>query len=92
MSYYYKHNYSFSYHGMQRVKERLNMKDVEDFKVKDEVMRLIKLSNSQFETRYDLYISAGNSQLYFVINKESNLIVTCTKVSVEKQLELMGGW
>ncbi|ATZ17325.1 hypothetical protein ELUMI_v1c06030 [Williamsoniiplasma luminosum] len=92
MSYYYKHNYSFSYHGMQRVKERLNMKGVEDFKVKDEVMRLIKLSNSQFETRYDLYISAGNSQLYFVINKESNLIVTCTKVSVEKQLELMGGW
>ncbi|PPE05147.1 hypothetical protein [Williamsoniiplasma lucivorax] len=92
MSYYYKHDYNFSYHGMQRVKQRLNMKDVEDFKVKDEVIKLIKFSTNQFETEKELYISAGNTQLFFVINKQSNLIVTCTKVSVERQWKLMGDY
>lgn len=89
MSYYYKHDYNFSYHGLQRCKERLRLKDVEDFKVKEIVMTLIKQSTHSFETNNEIYIKAGKSHNYFIINKTSNLIITCTQVSIEKQFSLM---
>lgn len=89
MSYYYKHNYQFSAHGIQRCRERLNLKGKDDFEVRDTVIKLIKKSNHSFETSRDLYLSAGNSNIYFVINKESNLIITATPVSAEKQWTMM---
>ncbi|ATZ18763.1 hypothetical protein ESOMN_v1c03810 [Williamsoniiplasma somnilux] len=89
MGYYFKHDYNFSYHGIQRCKERLNLKDKTDFEVKDEVMKLIKKSTKSFETEYEIYLSAGNTDLYFVINKSSKLIITATNISVEKQLRMI---
>jgi len=88
MSYYYKSEYNFSDHALQRCKERLNMKNQSDSVVKKRVNELIKKSIRSFETKKEIYISAGNSDLFFVINKENNLIITCTKISVEKQLTL----
>ena len=90
MSYYQKDNHVFSYHGLQRCKERLGLKDIDDFQVHQEVMKLIRNSSHFFETKNEIYIAAGNTkQLYFVINKTNNLIITCTKISVEKQLTLI---
>ncbi|WP_026389791.1 hypothetical protein [[Acholeplasma] multilocale] len=89
MSYYYKHNYNFSYHGLQRCRERLNLKDAADYEVKAAVMEHIRKSTKSFEIGREIYISASNTDIYFIIDKTSNLIITATKVSAEKQLSLM---
>ncbi|WP_031542833.1 hypothetical protein [Mesoplasma photuris] len=94
MSYYYKHNVKFSHHGLQRIRERLNMKDVEEFKVKEEVLKHIKYSTRSFEVGNNEYIRASNTDVYFVVDKNSRLIITATKISAEKELSLLsrGGW
>lgn len=91
MSYYFKPSYNFTAHGLQRCKERLNLKDKMDYEVKEKVFELIRNSNHSFETYSDIYIRAGSKgQLYFVINKNSNVIITCSPISPAKQLSLMG--
>ncbi|ATZ16359.1 hypothetical protein JN01_0600 [Entomoplasma freundtii] len=90
MSYYFKHSYGFTDHGLQRCRERLKLTGLPDYEVKEKIMDLIKNSNYSFESKYDLYIRAGSKgQLYFVISKDSNVIITCSPVSPEKQLSLM---
>jgi hypothetical protein len=90
MSYYSQQRYNFSTHGLQRCRQRLKLKDKKEYEVKEKVYQLIKESIFQFETNRDLYISAGkNTKLYFVINKENNLIITCSPISIEKQMQLM---
>jgi len=88
MSYYLKSKYNFSTHGLERCKERLKMKNEPEYKVKEKVYDLIKKSIHSFEDNGTIHIAAGNSDLYFVINKANNLIITCTKISVSKQMEL----
>ncbi|UWD35279.1 hypothetical protein NX779_01420 [Mycoplasma cottewii] len=91
MSYYYRHNFSFSYHGLQRAKERLKLKDKKDYEVKEICLDHIRNSTKSFhDSRYN-YISASNTNIYFVVEKNSNLIVTVTEISAEKQWKMYGG-
>ncbi|AHI53891.1 hypothetical protein SSABA_v1c04840 [Spiroplasma sabaudiense Ar-1343] len=89
MSYYFKHNYSFSDHGLQRASERLRLKDMDFFSVKEHCMKLIDNSLYQFETSRHIYIKVAKSELFFVVNKLNNLVVTVTKMSVSRQLEVI---
>lgn len=89
MSYYYKHDISFSTHSLQRIRQRLKLKTKDDFEVRDICIKLIEMSPSSFETEYDLYIHTGTKQIYFVINKAQKTCITCTEVSIEKQLNLI---
>jgi hypothetical protein len=88
MSYYQRSYYSFTDHGLQRCKERLKLQDLDDYQVHNEVFRLIKESTHKFETRQHIYIAAGNTRNYFVIDKFNNVIITCTPISAEKQMKL----
>ncbi|WP_027063227.1 hypothetical protein [Mesoplasma seiffertii] len=89
MSFYYKHNYVFSDHGLQRCRERLNLKSAPDYEVKEAVIKHIQNSTRSFEAGNEIYISASNTQIYFIIDRRSNLIITATKISAEKQLSIM---
>lgn len=89
MSYYYKHGYNFTFHSMYRIKERLNMKKLEDWEAKEACIKLIDESKSNFQTNKHIYIQAGSKELFFVINKLSKVVLTVTPISVTKQLWLI---
>lgn len=89
MGYYYKHEYIFSCHGLQRCKERLKLKNLEDCKVKEKVLFFIKNSPLMFETKNDWYFQVQNTSFYIVVRKDNKLIITCSKVSVERQMSLL---
>ncbi|AEM68812.1 hypothetical protein [Mycoplasma putrefaciens] len=91
MSYYYKHNFSFTYHGLQRAKERLKLQDKQDYEVKELCLKHIQSSTKSFESGSVLYISASNTNIFFVIDKKANLIITVTEISPAKQLKIFGG-
>lgn len=89
MSYYYNFPYEFTDHAIARCRERLKLETADDILVRQKIIELIKKSNYQFETRDTLYIRAKNSgNLFFVIKKVDLTIITCTPVSVEKQMKL----
>lgn len=88
MSYYYKHQFSFSDHGFQRIKQRLGFKNLNDFEAKDKAMKLIELSMRNYEDREYYYVQAGDLDLFFVIKKSTNLILTLTPMSSEKLLKI----
>jgi len=88
MSYYQRSHYTFTAHGLQRCKERLKLQGLDDYQVHSEVLKLIKASTHNFEAGQYLYIAAGNTRNYFVIDKLNNVIITCTPVSAEKQMKL----
>ena len=92
MSYYQQaNNFEYSDHGLQRVKERLKMKDKNDWEVREEVRRLIRLSTYSFEDNHYDYVSVGKSRdMFFVFSKDEHVLITCTKISVEKQMKLIG--
>ncbi|MDP4040762.1 hypothetical protein [Mycoplasma mycoides] len=90
MSYYYRHNFSFSYHGLQRAKERLKLKDKKDYEVKEICLEHIRNSTKSFMSGNEIYISASNTNIFFVVNKQNNLIITVTEISAEKQLRMYG--
>ncbi|ASZ09036.1 hypothetical protein CK556_01525 [Mesoplasma chauliocola] len=92
MSYYYKPSMGYSVHALQRARERLNLKDKADWEVKESIKNHIHNSTKTFRINGMLYLSASNTNIFFVINESSNTLVTVTLVSAEKQLRLMGGW
>ncbi|AXK51166.1 hypothetical protein [Spiroplasma alleghenense] len=89
MSYYFKHNYVFTDHGLQRACERLNLNKENMFEAKEHCMKLIDKSTYEFHTTNHIYIRVGKTEIFFVINKLQNLIITVTKMSVAKQLEVI---
>ncbi|MCL8211173.1 hypothetical protein LD125_00323 [Mesoplasma sp. JKS002658] len=91
MSYYQQaSNFEYSDHGLQRVKERLKMKDKTDWEVREEVRRLVNLSTHGFEDNHYYYVGVGKSKdMFFVFSKDENVLITCTKISVEKQMKLI---
>jgi hypothetical protein len=46
--YYYSHQFQFSTHGLQRIKERLNIKHMDDFQAKDHCIKLLEKSRGLF--------------------------------------------
>lgn len=92
MSYYYKSNISYSSHALQRAKERLNLKEKKDWEVKEQVKKHIQASTKSFDKGYTTYVSASNTDIYFVIDVRTNTIITVTKISPEKMLTLLGGY
>ncbi|WP_339020218.1 hypothetical protein [Spiroplasma endosymbiont of Atherix ibis] len=89
MSYYYKHEYNFSTHSIQRIRQRLNLENEEEFKLKEKILKLIGKSTYSFETSRNIYISTPKKDIYFVIDRVNKLIITATPISPEKQMWLL---
>ncbi len=93
MSFYNKSHYQFSNHAIQRIKERLTIPKDSELAVKNFVIRQIENSSYQFSGDKFLYvdISSGNKyrDFFIVIDKNTNLIITVTKMSGSKILSLM---
>lgn len=89
MSYYNFSPYSFSYHALDRIKDRLNLKNLNEWQIKDYCLKLIKESFDVVETKSFLYIKINKSNLYFVIKKEEKLILTISPMSASKLLDVI---
>ncbi|AKU79720.1 hypothetical protein [Spiroplasma turonicum] len=89
MSYYYKHKYGLSTHAMQRIKQRLSIKENDEFLIRDIIANMIDNSNYSFQTSKTLYIKSPKNDIYFIIDILSNTIITATKISAQKQLDLI---
>ncbi|AHF61407.1 hypothetical protein P344_06155 [Spiroplasma mirum ATCC 29335] len=92
MGYYYQHNFNFSYHSLQRIKERIAaFKTVDEWIIKEKIIKMIDNSTDRIETTRNFYIKLDNfkNNLYVVINKHNNLIVTVTLMSPQKLLEIL---
>lgn len=88
MSFYQKSEYNLSTHSYYRIKQRLNL-NVSDLELRGKVNEIISKSTYSWETRKDLYIQSNINEVYFVIDKASKLIITATKISHSKQLEIL---
>ncbi|AHF58197.1 hypothetical protein [Spiroplasma eriocheiris] len=92
MGYYYQHNFNFSYHGLQRIKERIaDFKAMDEWIIKEKIIKMIDNSTDRIETTRNFYIKLDDfkNNLYVVINKYNNLIVTVTPMSPQKLLEIL---
>ncbi|AKX34126.1 hypothetical protein SLITO_v1c04730 [Spiroplasma litorale] len=89
MSFYYKHKYGFSTHAIHRIKQRLNLKEEDEFKLKDIIIDMIDNSSYSFQTSKTIYIKSRKNDIYFVVDIITNTIITATKISPHKQLELL---
>jgi hypothetical protein len=88
MSYYYTHEFKFSTHGLQRIKQRLKIQHLDDFAAKNYVIKLLDNVGNQFEDRDNLYYQVAGQNLYFVIKKSDKVIVTLTPMTPEKLLSI----
>lgn len=88
MSYYYTYDYKFSTHALQRIKQRLNIQHMDDFEAKAHVIKLIQNHGNEYEDQTHAYFQVAGKNLYFVIHKSDNVIVTLTPMSSEKLLGL----
>lgn len=86
MSYYFKNKYQFTNHGLLRIKDRLNLKTKTDLEIINYCSKLIDLSHEIYETNTMKYVKINNKNLYFVINKNGNLILTLSPIKPEKLL------
>ncbi len=86
MSYYFKSKYQFSDHGLLRIKERLNLKEINDLELKNYCIKLIEASHEIYDAKDEQYIKINGKNLYFVIKKDNNLIITLTPMKPEKLL------
>lgn len=89
MSYYAKSKYQFSDHGLFRIKNRLKMKAISDLELKNYCSRLIETSHDVYDTEDCIYVKINGKELYFVINKNNNLIVTLRPMKPEKLLAIL---
>ncbi|QEH61890.1 hypothetical protein SCHIN_v1c06930 [Spiroplasma chinense] len=89
MGYYYRHEFKFSDHALQRIRQRLNLGNEEEYLLKEKVLTMIEKSTQMFETSNHIYIHTRKNDIYFVIKKPEKLIVTATPISATKQLYLI---
>lgn len=93
MSYYQRSKFSVTTHALVRAKQRLpDAKDKSDLILEYHLLNLLEQAgNPEFKDKYfDYYYlyQYNKKSLYVVVNRHSNLIVTITKMSVEKQLSI----
>lgn len=89
MSYYYNRKYRFSHHGLLRIKSRLQLNELDDVKVINYCLELISLSHDIIETTSLKYVKINGKNLYFVINKSDNLILTLSPIKPDKLLAIL---
>ncbi|MBE4704377.1 hypothetical protein [Spiroplasma platyhelix] len=89
MSYYYKNEYKFSDHALNRAKTRLNLKDLSDSEVINHCLKLIELSHEMHETKTCKYINVNKTNLYFVVDINENLIITLSPFKPDRLLGIL---
>ncbi|WP_339024820.1 hypothetical protein [Spiroplasma endosymbiont of Agriotes lineatus] len=89
MSYYLQSKYQFSHHVILRIKQRLNLKHLNAMKLKMHCLQLINESFYVVDIKDDIYVQINDSDLYFVVDKKSNLIKTITPISQERLLSII---
>lgn len=89
MSYYYSREYQFSYHGLIRIKNRLQLNHLTELEIINYCLKLIESSNDILETKKIKYIKINEKDLYFVVDKSSNLILTLSPIKPEKLLAIL---
>lgn len=94
MGYYYQHNFIFAYHGIQRLKERLNLKKLQDYQIKEQVIKMIEDTYDIVVTSKHHYIGIENlkingGKIYVVVDRRSNTIITATPISDSKMLSII---
>ncbi|MDE5617729.1 MAG: hypothetical protein K2I36_02715 [Ureaplasma sp.] len=93
MSYYQKNKFSITKHALVRAKQRLpDAKDKSDLILEFHLLNLLQqIGRPEFmDNHYDYYhlYQYDKKYLYVVVNRSSNLIITVTKISIEKQLNI----
>lgn len=93
MSYYQKSKFSVTNHALVRARQRLpDAKDKSDLILEYHLLSLLEQAgNPEFKDNYyDYYYlyQYDKKMLYVVVNRNSNLVITVTKMSVEKQLSI----
>lgn len=86
MSYYARSKYQFSEHGLLRIKDRLKLKTISDSELKNYCIKLIEASHEVYDAEDYWYVKVNGKNLYFVIKKNNNLIITLTPIKPEKLL------
>ncbi|MGL5268281.1 MAG: hypothetical protein ACRC8P_00705 [Spiroplasma sp.] len=89
MSYYYNRKYQFSHHALTRIKSRLQLNYLSDLEVINHCLELIALSHDIIETKTWKYVKINEKNLYFVIKKSDNLVLTLSPIKPEKLLEVL---
>ncbi|WP_253301434.1 hypothetical protein [Spiroplasma endosymbiont of Phyllotreta cruciferae] len=92
MGYYYQHKLGFSFHCLQRIRERIPLfKEENDWVIKEKIIKMIENSSEWIETRHNLYIKLDDLEgnLYVVVEKQHRLIVTVTPMSPNKLLDVI---
>lgn len=94
MGYYYQYNFIFTYHGIQRLRERLNLKKLQDYQIKEQVIKMIEDAYDIVVTSKHHYIGIENitissGKIYVVVDKKSNTIITATPISGNKMLSII---
>ena len=89
MSYYYRNPYQFSYHGVARIRNRLSLQKLNDFELRDYCLKLINEAYHIEETKSFKYIKINKTNLYFVIKKDVNIILTVSPMSATKLLAVI---
>ncbi|WP_425380183.1 hypothetical protein [Spiroplasma endosymbiont of Stenodema calcarata] len=92
MGYYYQHKLGFSFHCLQRIRQRSPLFEKEnDWIIKEKIIKMIDNSSDRIETNRNLYIKLDDlpGNLYVVVEKEQRLIVTVTPISSGKLLDII---
>lgn len=89
MSYYFRNPYQFSYHSIARIRTRLKLQNLNDMQLREYCLKLINDSHNIEETTNFKYIRVSKTNLYFVIKKDVNLILTISPMSAAKLLAVI---
>lgn len=93
MSYYQKSKFTITTHALVRARQRLpDAKDKSDLILEYHLLNLLEqVGSPEFKDNYyDYYYlyQYDKKLLYVVVNRNNNLVITVTKMSVEKQLSI----
>ncbi|WP_374696377.1 hypothetical protein [Spiroplasma endosymbiont of Polydrusus formosus] len=92
MGYYYQHNLNFSFHCLQRIRQRIPIfKNENDWIIKEKIIKMIDNSSDRIETIRNLYIKLDDFKrdLYVVVEKKSHLIITVMPMSPSNLLDII---
>jgi len=89
MSYYFRNPYQFSYHGVGRIRSRLKLQTLNDIQIRAYCLQLINASHEIIDTRNYQYIRVNKTNLYFIIKKDNNLILTISPMAPSRLLALI---
>lgn len=89
MSFYYKSKYRFSYHALNRIRERLSLNHLNDLGLQSYCEKLINEASDVIITSKHKYVRINNIDLYFIIENNQNLVKTISPLSASKLLQVI---